>query len=309
MLLAILGNLKRYDVVAVEELAAQLGCDTDELRRDLDTLLYAGIPPFGGGDLLPLEWDDDGYLCVVGEMPALDAPIRLTADETCALVLALAVAGYQMSDALPAKLQSATAGAGFDAERLARSLYVVRAEHSPQHLARLAVALDANSALQMEYVNNRGECSRRVVRPLALFVEANRWYLSADDDRSGEVRSFLVRNIRSIQEAAPAASDAPAAPAAPAPAVAAVPVSLDLQALPHTARIRFQPAASFAPAEWPGARIVVRHADAVEVDVGYEHPKWIARKVMALHGAAVVRFPDEVRACVVELARARLAEL
>jgi len=115
-LFALLSNLKRYDVLSVEKLAAHLGVEPTALRHDIELLQYVGVPPLGGGDLLPLEIDEDGYLNVTGEMPGLDRPLRLSSEQTLALVLALQIAGYEPNDALIAKFVGSGAGSAGGAQ-------------------------------------------------------------------------------------------------------------------------------------------------------------------------------------------------
>jgi predicted DNA-binding transcriptional regulator YafY len=331
LLLAVLSNLKRYDVVLLADLAQQLQVDPERLAADIALLQYAGLPPFGGGDLVPIELEE-GYLCVTGDLPALDRPIRLTGEEAGALVMALQIAGFRADEALVKKLESAFTR-DFDAGLWSQVVHIVRARHDARVFTTLAAALDEGAAVAMAYVNNRGERSERLVRPYTLFVERDCWYLTGHDSRSGEVRNFRVENILSAEVAERKAGEGVGAPGGGAesggagapgaeceagasaggagvPGVSATPVSLDLTHAPMC-RIRFRPAAVFNAAEWPGAKPRPGGAGsgAKDVDVPYRDTRWIARKVLALHGQAVVCFPDEVRAEVKLLAQARLAEL
>jgi proteasome accessory factor C len=306
LLLSVLSNLKRFDVVPIDELAAQVGVDAAQLSADLEVLQYAGIPPFGGGDLVPIEFDD-GCLCVTGDLPSLDRPIRLTAEEATALVLALEIAGFAADDPLVDKLESALTR-DFDADSLEQIVHVVRSGHDAGVFLTLSAAVDGGGVVEIDYVNNQGMRGVRTVEPLALFAERNLWYLSAFDRTHGEVRSFRVENIKSaVAGGAGGADDAgePCTGRRTHPGS----VSLDLQGA-ATCRIRFSPASTYRAQEWPGSRkLPARASTWAEVDVPYVSTKWVARKVMAAHGQAMVRFPEEMRAAVRALAQERLAEL
>ena len=314
LLLAILSNLKRHDVVSLKELATQLDMSEAALADEVEALLFVGVPPFGGGDLLPLEFEKDedgggGFLCVTGDMPALDAPLRLTEDEARALVLALRIAGFEAGDPLVEKL---TAGVtvGFDADTLGQMIHIASAGHNVDVFRVLSEALDAGRAVEIAYLNRRDEHSVRMLEPWTLFAESSEWYVSGYDRRRAAVRNFRVGRIESArlceERAGTVGAGAPAAGAADADAT---PAALDVDALPSNCRLRFHKPGAFRAAEWPGARIVSQRGGMLEIDVPYGEPGWMAHKVMALHGQAEVRFPDEMRAALQEAARSALAAL
>jgi proteasome accessory factor C len=89
----------------------------------------------------------------------------------------------------------------------------VRIELDRPDLAdRLVAAATASEQLQIEYVSPaRDESTLRRIVPRQVFADRGEWYVSADDDRSGEVRTFRLDRIVSAVPtgAVVAPSDAP----------------------------------------------------------------------------------------------------
>jgi predicted DNA-binding transcriptional regulator YafY len=307
LLLAILSNLKRYAVISIAELAQQVGVGHTALSQDLKALSYAGIPPFGGGDLVPIEIDEEDYLCVTAKLPSLDRPIRLTPEETEACILALDIAGFAENDPLLKRL-TASVARDFDLEAMRRMFSVVRGRHTPEIFRCLSLALDTSCALEIDYINNEGASSLRIVEPVALFLERDSWYLSAFDRSRKEQRHFRVDNIRAAHPVAAPEQQHTKETGAVDTAAAPAPNSIDLSSA-ASCRIRFSPAEAFHPEQWPGAREVSRQQDCCDVDVPFLSTKWIARQVIAAHGHAQLRFPAQLRDAVYELAASRLTEM
>jgi predicted DNA-binding transcriptional regulator YafY len=317
VLLAVLSNLKRHDVIAVSELAEQLNLDLGQLRQDLETLQYAGVPPFGGGDLLPIELDDEGFLCVNADLPALDQPLRLTGEEAAALTLALRIAGFSTDEPLLRKLAAATTF-GFDADTLDQILHIVQGELRPEVFQTLSAALDegesgkSGAAVLITYVNNRGERSKRIIEPWALFLENGCWYVSAFDEKREAPGNFRIDRISEAQTAGSARhqpqlqqqqADNQRSKQTRTPSV------WGSMGNPPLCRICFKPKTAYQSEQWPRSSIKAQTDDTLSLDVPCLDAHWIARKVVALHGQAEVKFPAEVQTAVQEIARQQLEAL
>ena len=69
----------------------------------------------------------------------------------------------------------------------------------PDLVDRLAAAAAAHEQLAIEYVAaDRDESTRRRIVPRQVFTDRGEWYVSADDDRSGQVRTFRVDRITEL---------------------------------------------------------------------------------------------------------------
>lgn len=316
-LFALLGSLKRHDVIAIDKLAERLGVDSAALRRDLKSLQYVGVPPFGGGDLLPLELDEDGYLEVTGELPALDRPLRLSFEQALALVLALEIAGFAPDDALVSKLSHATDDDAhhLDVFELARMLRVTPADPAPAIFEAVTQALTEGRSLTVKYRRSDGTQTARVIEPYLLFVEGDQWYVTAFCHLRGRVQNFRLNRIESAELVdritpgeilSPGESNIPG-DKVPDPLLPLSPHALDTAGLP-LAHLRFADAATFIARDWPGAQIKSQHGSVMEVDVPYTAGSgtWFARHVAAAAGKIEVLFPEEARDLVREYTQRQL---
>ena len=69
----------------------------------------------------------------------------------------------------------------------------------PDVVDQLAAAAAAHEQLAIEYVGaDRDESTSRRIVPRQVFTDRGEWYVSADDDRSGEVRTFRVDRITEL---------------------------------------------------------------------------------------------------------------
>ena len=300
-LFALLSSLKRHDVIAIDKLAARLEFDPVVLRHDLELLRYTGAPPFGGGDLLPIELDEDGFLEVTGAMPALDRPLRLSFEQALALVLALEIAGYAPGDPL---VETLSRGAGDGARRLdvtllARMLQVTPTTAAPAAFEAVSEALTTRRGLAITYRRGDATLSKRVIEPYLLFAEDNQWYVTAYCHLRGQTQNFRLDRIESARLTSARSATKAVTPRALQPEGLAL------------ARLRFTDAERFSEREWPGARVKGRHGAALEVDVPYAagSDEWFARHICGGAGQITVLFPEQARALVRDYARRQLEAL
>ncbi|MCL2332679.1 MAG: WYL domain-containing protein [Actinomycetia bacterium] len=315
-LFALLSSLKRHDVIAIDKLAERLGVDAEALRRDLELLQYSGVPPYGGGDLLPLELDEDGYLEVTGVMPALNRPLRLSFEQALALVLALEIAGYGTGDTLVEKISRIAHDDAhqLDVAQLARQLRAGLPGHATATFEAVTQALTEGRALAITYRRSDGATTKRTIEPWLLFTEGDQWYLTAFCRLRERVQNFRLNRIETALLAEPLPECNRGSGALPHPGGIAgpeetvpIPSALDAAKLP-LARLRFADAAAFDARNWPGARVTGRARGSLEVDVPYaaESGDWFARHVCAGAGQITVLFPEEARALVRAYAQTQL---
>lgn len=176
----------------VAELAERFSVSEDDVVRDLNLVMCCGVPPYGAEHMITVVLDDDGSV-FAWKGPFLNRPMRLTPTEGFAVLAAgrglLAIPGAgehgPLSSALD-KLENALGGRGsvsvdFDTPAL---LDVVRT--AVEHTERLAVS---------SYSAWRDELTDRVIDPWLVFSHEGRWYVTAADSRSGEVRHFRIDRL------------------------------------------------------------------------------------------------------------------
>jgi proteasome accessory factor C len=197
--------------VLLSEAAAELGVTEAQLRDDLQLLFVCGLPGYGPGDLIDMSIDDDTVTITYDA--GIDRPLKLTADEALALVVALRaladVPGLDSSGAVQralATLESAAgdaAGAGGLADRITVSIRPSSAGPSAGRdaatLAAVNSALERRRAVRMTYYTaGRDAIGERVVDPVRLLFAQGRTYLEAWCRRVEAMRRFRLDRIDAL---------------------------------------------------------------------------------------------------------------
>ena len=198
--LALLEILQSGGLRTVAELAARLGVDERTVRRYVDHLIDLDVPVesvrgrYGGYRLAP------GY-----RMP----PLMLTDEEALATLLGLvahrraglATTSVLAADTAAAKLRRVlprALGRRLDAllettEFTAPAGAVATPE--TRVLLTLAEAAWDRHPVAVSYTTRDGRRSERTVQPYGLVAHSGRWYVTAADSASGEVRTFRLDRI------------------------------------------------------------------------------------------------------------------
>ncbi|MFN2624957.1 MAG: helix-turn-helix transcriptional regulator [Mycobacteriales bacterium] len=198
-LLALVPYLYAHPGVHTSEVAQVFGVTEKQLEADLELLFVCGVPGYGPGDLIDVAWVDDRI--TVANAEAIARPLRLSADEALALVVAArtlaAVPGLAERGALDravAKLESATADVKPLADRVAVSI-----EPEGETLARVRGALAAKRRLHLRYYSaSRDDVTERDVDPMRLVSAEGRWYLEAYCRRVEDVRLFRLDRMAAV---------------------------------------------------------------------------------------------------------------
>src|SRR5215469_1696743 len=114
-LLALVPYLQARPNIALARAAADFGVTEAQLRRDLTLLWMCGLPGHGPGDLIDLSFEGERVSVIFDA--GMSRPLRLTAEEALALVVALRtlaeMPGITDRDAVEralAKVESAASG-------------------------------------------------------------------------------------------------------------------------------------------------------------------------------------------------------
>lgn len=281
------------------ELAQRLGVDERTVRRYAARLAELGIPVEG------LRGRHGGFRLSPGfKLP----PLMLTDDEATAVVLGL-LAGRRLglpgeaTEAALAKVQRVLPTALRErVQALQETLgftMAAREGAAPAVSAVLAFAAAARERrrVHLRYRSWNGVQSERSLDTYGLVFHSGRWYVTGHDHRSGEVRTFRVDRVLSVE---------PSAETYEVPddldpvqhvtrSLASVPYAHEVEVLLETtageARRRIPPSvATFAEAEGG----VLMRARAERLD-------GMARMLAGLGWSFVIHRPDELRAAVREL--------
>jgi predicted DNA-binding transcriptional regulator YafY len=299
-MLALLPHLRDQGRLPLAELAAATGSDEHSVAEDLTTLSMCGADERDPMALVAV-YVEDGEAVVWGDLPALERPVRLTPSEARALQAALDTLGVSPGGELNERLSAIASGA-FDAAALART---VRAAASPGGVAHthalLATCSAAGRLARIAYTaQGSDEASERLVEPWRLFFSRGTWYLQALSVEAQAERTYRLDRISSVTPAAGAFE----APADLPPATDSAP---DPGSLPRAAIVFAHDAPDLTEREWPGATFERREDGTVFASVPYAGTRWIARKVAARLGDAIVTTPSEVRDATATVGRNELA--
>jgi Predicted transcriptional regulator len=162
-------------------------------------LWVCGLPGQGPGDLIDLSYEGDSVSIIFDA--GMSRPLRLTAEEALALVVALRTLaespGLTDTDAVQralAKVETAAGGAVDDAT------VAIELDHSQRLLPVLQKSLDERRALELRYYTAaRDETTQRTVDPLRLFEADGNNYLEAWCRRAEGVRVFRVDRIEDVR--------------------------------------------------------------------------------------------------------------
>ena len=199
-LLALLPYLQAHPGSRLADVAREFGVSERQLSRELDLLWVCGLPGHGPGDLIDFSFEGDTVTVV--EPAGVQRPLRLTADEALALVVALrALAetpGLLHREALDralAKVEDAAGAAALPAGRVD-----VAVEGDERVLPVVQQALDAGRRLHLRYyVPTRDETTDRDVDPMRVLVVEGRTYLEAWCRRTDGVRLFRLDRVESVE--------------------------------------------------------------------------------------------------------------
>jgi proteasome accessory factor C len=193
-LLVIIPWLVKRKRVKLADVAREFDMQVEDLVEDIMLASLCGIPPYSPDSLIDVFVDED---MVVAEVPSfLDRPLRLNTAELFALVTmssaALAVADDRgpLASAL-GKLQPLMPS---EAATIAIEVATV------PHLDELRRAVERHEAVEIDYfAPSSGMRTTRTIAPRRVFDRQGHWYVSADDDRSGEQREFRIDRIEGLR--------------------------------------------------------------------------------------------------------------
>jgi proteasome accessory factor C len=285
-LLALVPYLQARPGIEVGRAAADFGVTEAQLRKDLTLLWMCGLPGHGPGDLIDLSFEGDTVSVIFDA--GMSRPLRLTAEEALALVVALRTLaetpGLPDSDAVQralAKVEGVAGGVVDD------STVAVALDHTQRLLPALHRALDERRALRMRYYSaSRDETGERTVDPVRLFEADGRTYLEAWCRQAEGMRVFRLDRMEDV-----ALLDEPAA----------VPADVQLRDLSEGV---YQPASEHLlvelrlgrayawVADYYAAEEITEDGEQIRLSLRVADPGWVRALVLGSAGQVEVLAPD-----------------
>ena len=188
--------LMMRDSVPVADMARQFGISEDDLIADIEMAAMCGMPPYSPWELTEM-WIEDGIIHT-GPNKHLERRLKLSKQEAFGLALLARAArelpNFRSNAALKRALNKIEALNPADEE-----LVEVDTDEVPL-LEELTEAARTGERLRITYwtpqSNTEGD---RAITVRSIFTDRGKWYITADDSKSGEVRHFRVDRIRRIE--------------------------------------------------------------------------------------------------------------
>ncbi|MGW4962299.1 helix-turn-helix transcriptional regulator [Nonomuraea sp. NPDC004186] len=311
--LTLLELLQSGGIRTVAELADRLGVEGRTVRRYVDQLIDLDVPVesvrgrYGGYRLAP------GY-----RLP----PLMLSDDEALAVLLGL-VAGRRAGLMTTQHTASETASAKIRrvlpkhlARRLDTLLESLAFTDQPGEFAApdagilltIADAVRHRRPVSIRYTDRDGRLSERTLHAYGIVAHSGRWYVTGNDARIGEDRTFRLDRIADAR-ALPGSFDAPAGPG-PAQRVLSGFATAEYR---HEVTLRIHGTVEQIRAHLPASvASLEEHEPAagedraserwLRVELRVERLDWLPPALAALGRPFVIERPDELRDRVIALA-------
>ena len=203
-LLSLVPYLREHDGIGLADVATAFGISPETLREDLNVLWMCGLPGLTPGDLIDIDMDavEGEGVIHLSNADYLTRPLRLSADEALALLLALntlrEIAGPGERDAVDRATKKLEEATGNIAATHQAMVAVTAARDDIQ--ARVNDGLQRGKRLDLTYdVASRAETTRRLVDPLRVFVLEGYGYLEAWCYSASALRTFRLDRIAAVE--------------------------------------------------------------------------------------------------------------
>ena len=288
-LLVILPWLMERREVPLAEVAATFRMTPEEVAAELELAAMCGVPPFVD-ELIDVFIDDETVF--VGVPRLFTRPLRLTAPEGFALVAAgraaMQLPGADPTSALGRGLAKLAAALGEEADDAG---LVVDLAATPL-VDEFVDAAKRVERLRMRYwTASRDETSEREFTPRRVFHERGAWYVSGDDHRSGEYRTFRIDRVESVERTG--TLDDPIDPGDADLPDSSVAWSVD-GSLPRVT-VRLRPAARWVVEEYPVDAVTERDDGVIEARFAVVSERWLERLLLRAGTNAEVLEPAKWR--------------
>ncbi|MGH2711473.1 MAG: helix-turn-helix transcriptional regulator [Actinomycetota bacterium] len=294
-LLSVVPYVVRHPGTPVRDLSKLFDMSEDAILADLNLLFLTGLPPYGPGDLIEVDIDDESRVWI-RMADYFSRPVRLTRAEALALYLRgtelLGAGGVKEAEALEGALAKIAEALG--GEALGDLQVEVGETATTGPLATVRAAVAAREGLEIEYYSaNRDELSTRMIDAEHVFSALGNWYVVAWDRSADGERLFRLDRIREARRTGEGFE--------PRGLIGQGRDLYSRSAEDIEVRLELAPRA-----RWVAEYYVVSKAEEreglLEVALPTKDLAWAAKLVLRLGGEARVLEPEELRSLTRELA-------
>ncbi len=275
--------------ITFAEASADLGVSRRQLEADLNQLWMCGLPGYGPGDLIDIEFSGDTIEVVFSA--GMDRPLRLTSPEATGLLVALRALVEVPGVVDPEAARSAIAKIESAAGTVAHGANSAEPEPAPAESRAAAAVREAvrdGRALTIEYYSaSRDTLSMRTVDPIRVVLVNDLSYLEAWCRESEGVRLFRFDRI--VDAAVLDESSAPPEPAVEAPTDTSL---FDADPSLPSATLRVAPEAAWMFDYYP-MRVLRELPDGYcEAAMTYASDEWMSRLMLGFGSEVTVLAPQ-----------------
>jgi len=302
-LLALVPYLQARGEVSVADAAEEFGVTPRVIRRDINVLLFCGLPGLGMGDLIDVDFDalEGEDVIRLSNADYLTRPLRLDSTEAAALMVALRALREggspderEVVDRALTKLAAAAGEGAGVAEHV--EVHLATDAEVQQLRARLEGAVERGRQVRLQHRSEiRDEVTERVVDPVAVATAGGHAYLDAWCHRADDRRLFRLDRVLEAEVLDTAVADHEHLE----------PLDLDdgiFRPSPDatTAVLRLSPRARWVTEYYPVESVERAEDGALTVRLLVGDPAWLVRLLLRLGGEAALVQPadlaDRVRA-------------
>jgi proteasome accessory factor C len=294
--------------VSVEEVAREFGVSPRTIRRDVNVLLFCGLPGLGMGDLIDVDFEalEGEDVIRLSNADYLARPLRLDSTEAAALVAGLRalLEGSEgpEREVLERTLGKVEAAAGEAAGVASQVELLPEVDHEQDLRERLSGAVAERRQVRlMHESSSRDELTTRVVDPVALTTVEGHTYLDAWCHLVEDRRLFRLDRIAEVEVLHADASEHAALP----------PLDLShgiFRPAPDAllATVRLSSAARWVSEYYPVESVAEEADGGLTIELRVADPGWLVRLMLRLGGSASLVSPKDLGEQVRRTAQAAL---
>lgn len=303
-LLALVPWLLAHPDTSVADVAREFGVSEPQIRSDVNLLWMCGLPGYGPGDLIDVEWRGDRV--TLSNAETIERPLRLTPDEALALISALralsGVPGIVSTAAIEralAKLEGAAGGT----TPVDKVVVAPTSSADTTVVTTITDALARSRRVHLRYwVPARDEATERDVSPIRLFTSDATAYLSGWCHAVEDLRTFRLDRVLDAKLLDEAIEVPEEVRARALDAELYTPSSED-----RLVTLSLDPAARWAADYYQCEEIVERGDGGLVVKLRARDDAWVRRLALGLGGVATLTDPPELARQVRDAAVAALS--
>jgi proteasome accessory factor C len=182
---------------SVADVAKQFDVTESQIRADVNLLWMCGLPGYGPGDLIDVEWRGDRV--TLSNAETIERPLRLTPDEALAMISSLralsGVPGIVSTAAIDRALAKLEAAAG-GTPAVDKVVVAPTINADTTVVTTITDALARSRRVHLRYwVPARDEATERDVDPIRLFTSDATAYLSGWCHAVEDLRTFRLDRV------------------------------------------------------------------------------------------------------------------